>query len=224
MSEFKTLSILTQSGEQIPVEIALTPLEINNEIFVLSTISNISEWKAYEKKLTFMAHHDALTGVANRIQFEEFAKKSLLRAIRNRQFMAIFMIDIDGFKTVNDTLGHETGDLLLQAVSKRILSILRDVDILARLGGDEFAVVIDDVKAESDCITVAKKIVEAMHEPLIIQNINRINTVSIGVAIFPEAGDSIPVLLKNADFALYTVKKSGRNNFSLFKKPDQSPA
>lgn len=180
-------------------------------------IGHVFERKISKNYLDFMAHHDSLTGVSNRIQFETVAKKSLAHAIRYNKLMAIFMLDLDCFKTVNDSLGHEIGDLLLQNVTKRFLSVLRQVDLLARWGGDEFAIIIDDLEKKDDALVVAKKLVEVMRQPFMLKENEVIIAASIGIALFPDAGNSVELLKRNADAALYKAKKTGGDRFFLWE-------
>lgn len=183
-------------------------------------IGRIFERKISKNHLNFIAHHDSLTGVSNRIQFDAVAKKALAYAIRYHKLMAILLMDLDFFKTVNDSLGHEIGDLLLQGVTKRFLSVLRDADTLARFGGDEFAVIIDHIEKQEDVLFVANKLIEAMHQPFMLKENEITISVSIGVAIYPDAGNTLELLKRNSDSALYKAKKAGRDRFFVYKRDE----
>ncbi len=186
--------------------------------FLHRSIRYAMERKATEQRLAYLAHYDQLTGLANRTAFRQYVSQALSRAHRSSSTTspAILLLDLDRFKTVNDTLGHDIGDQLLSAVADRITSAVRNSDMVARLGGDEFAVLIDDIKKEEQLATPAQRIIEALGAPLSLEGHELHVTTSIGIAIFPENGDSIEELLKNADSAMYRAKENGRNNYQFF--------
>lgn len=174
--------------------------------------------KAQADEIEFMAYHDHLTGIYNRAQFEEFGIQSVIAAERNNEKVAIILIDLDGFKHINDSLGHTTGDLLLKAIASRFELMMRKSDMLARIGGDEFAVIIHTFKNTNAVEFIAQKILRSTAEPLMIDG-NKINiTASIGISIYPESGSDMPELMQQADIALYKAKEHGKNTFCVFEK------
>ena len=176
------------------------------------------ELEQSHKDLAHMARHDKLTGLPNRMLFGERLHQSLIRARRDRSMMALMFIDLDRFKYVNDTFGHETGDLLLIHVANCIKSTLREADTVARMGGDEFTAIISTITHEEDAILVAKKIVDQLKQPLTINKCTCEIGASIGISIFPLHAENTEALLKRADVAMYCVKEGGRNNYLVYKK------
>ncbi|MBF0154567.1 MAG: diguanylate cyclase [Magnetococcales bacterium] len=171
-----------------------------------------------EEKLRFMAHHDPLTGLPNRVLFLELLERTLARAQREQKTLAVLFMDLDRFKQVNDSLGHDIGDMLLREVSRRIRSCLRDADTLARLGGDEFVLLLSVVTDGDAVALVARKIIDALNEPFELKgNTCRIGS-SVGAALFPKSGHTPEELVKRADMAMYAVKKRGRNDFQMYEE------
>lgn len=174
------------------------------------------------KELDYLARHDKLTGLPNRMLFQERLQQNLIRARRERTMMAVLFIDLDRFKYVNDTFGHETGDILLVKVATAIQSLLRAVDTVARMGGDEFTVILSDVHQETDVTLVAEKIIEQLQTPFhILDNVCEIGA-SIGISLFPVHASDTETLLKKADVAMYHVKEQGRNNFRIYDRGMES--
>ncbi|MBF0142229.1 MAG: diguanylate cyclase [Magnetococcales bacterium] len=186
------------------------------EAFLVSmanTLAGLIERKRGEERLRHLAHHDVLTGLPNRQLFREILVKHIARSRRDRGCLALLFLDLDRFKGINDSLGHEVGDLLLQEVSQRIKSCLRESDLVARLGGDEFTVVLPDISGQGDAALVCRKIIEKVQLPFQLRG-NQCNIgVSIGVALFPDHGPDSEALLKGADEAMYRVKRGGRNGY-----------
>lgn len=174
--------------------------------------------KKQESKIKHMAYHDYLTGIPNRLQFEQIASQALARAKRYQKKLAILMMDLDQFKIVNDTLGHGAGDLLLKQVVKRFEVILREDDTLARLGGDEFALVAEEINESEQASMVAQRLMQSLKEPFFLNHHETHITISIGIAIYPDAGEDISELMRNADLALYRAKEMGKNNFQYFER------
>lgn len=173
----------------------------------------IKEIESQRKELERLAHHDCLTNLPNRLQFEESLKREVARSIRHGSKLALLFIDIDNFKSINDTMGHHIGDQLLIKVSMRLKSALRANDFIARLGGDEFAIIMTDFEQEHHAGVVARKIMNVLKKPHTIDNYEMTATASIGVALFPQSGEDAQTLLKNADIAMYRAKDSGKNNY-----------
>lgn len=173
--------------------------------------------KATEQRLAYMAHYDELTGLANRTAFRQRAIQSLAKSARKSGVRpAILLLDLDRFKIVNDTLGHDVGDLLLREVASRIQLALRDTDMVARLGGDEFAVLVDDIGVEEHAAAPAQRIIEFLAPVMRLEEHELYITTSIGIAIYPKNGQTIEDLLKNADSAMYRAKEGGRNSYQFF--------
>jgi len=165
-----------------------------------------------EEQLAYMATHDALTGLPNRRLFNDRLNVALAHAHRNRQKLAVMLLDLDHFKEVNDTLGHSVGDRLLQAVGGRLTSLLRESDTVARMGGDEFMLICPEIAQAGDATKVAPKILEAVREPFEFDDHELHITTSIGIALYPEDGEDVDTLMKNADIAMYRAKDRGRDN------------
>ncbi len=168
------------------------------------------------KKLHFQAHHDALTGLANRVLLFDRLKQGIQKAKRKKNRLALLYLDLDHFKEINDSLGHETGDTVLLQVTKILQESIRNVDTIARLGGDEFAIVIDDLNNKLDVIAIAEKIIENIAKPIFIDHHPLYVSSSIGISLFPEDSDDCNNLLKYADSAMYKAKAEGRNNFQFY--------
>ena len=177
---------------------------------------DVSERKAAEERLAFLAHHDALTGVPNRLLLMDRLVQSIAHAKRRNRYTALLFVDIDYFKKVNDTHGHATGDELLKAVAERLSAAVRPGDTVARLGGDEFIVALDDVAEANDVATVSKKIVASFADKFTIGGNELAVTCSIGASLFPVDGESPDELLRNADKAMYKAKELGRNNIQFY--------
>lgn len=169
-----------------------------------------------EATIRYQAHHDLLTGLPNRALFNDRLPLALAHARRNHSMLAVMFLDLDRFKTINDTLGHAVGDRLLQEVAQRLLSCLRDEDTVSRWGGDEFTILLPQINHVEDAAITAQRILEALKPAFNLQGHELYVTSSIGVAIYPQDGDDCQTLLKNADAALYQVKEQGRNNFQIY--------
>jgi len=172
--------------------------------------------KHNEERLESAALHDALTGLANRQLLDDRVSLAIAHARRNKSAMAVLYLDLDGFKEVNDELGHDGGDALLKAVAQRLVAAGRAVDTTARLGGDEFGLVLWQIASPGDAAGVAAKVIEAISQPYDIGGRAVRVTLSVGVAIYPAHGEDAATLLKSADLALHEVKHSGKNAYRVF--------
>jgi len=177
---------------------------------------DITERKAAEEQLKYLASHDTLTDLPNRALFNDRLNHALSLAKRNQQQIAVIFLDLDNFKMVNDTLGHEKGDELLIEVARRVIKCLRKSDTVARIGGDEFAFVMENINSRQDIIQVIQKILDTISAPILIGGYVWNITPSIGITLFPEDGEDAETLLKKADIAMYEVKEKGKNNFHFF--------
>jgi diguanylate cyclase (GGDEF)-like protein/PAS domain S-box-containing protein len=178
---------------------------------------DITDRKKVEERLFQLAHYDMLTGLPNRFLFYDRLKQALAQANRNASIFGVMFIDIDRFKYINDTLGHEVGDKLLQRISERLVKAVRSNDTVGRLGGDEFAVVLSNLANSADAVTVAQKILKDFNEPFDIGGGTEIYvTGSIGITIYPTDSTDHDALLKNADLAMYRAKENGGNTYDLY--------
>lgn len=180
--------------------------------------SDITRMKESEERLERMAHFDPLTSLPNRLLFRDRLQQALMRADRERTSAALMFLDLDGFKDVNDTLGHRVGDKLLADVAGRILKCVRKGDTVARLGGDEFTVVMSGIMETTQVIGIAHRIIEAFRRPIRLEGNEVFITASIGVSLYPHDGSDVDQLLKSADTAMYHAKEQGKNNFQFFSQ------
>jgi diguanylate cyclase (GGDEF)-like protein/PAS domain S-box-containing protein len=182
---------------------------------VHATVVDISDRKRAEEQIEFHAYHDVLTHLPNRKLFTDRLRHSMTRSKRTGRSVAVMFIDIDHFKTINDTLGHTAGDELLLEMSRRLRDCVREDDTVARLGGDEFTVILAELREPEDAIQVAQKILESVQEPITIGNMPIVVTASVGIALYPVDGSDPESLLRNADSAMYRAKEAGRNTYQL---------
>jgi len=178
--------------------------------------SDISEQKENVARIEHLAYHDPLTGLPNRHALNARLDQSIAEARRNEHMLAVMFIDLDRFKTINDSLGHDVGDQLLVAVAQRLRAVLRESDTVARLGGDEFVIVVTGMVGPEDAARVAEKVVAQVGEPLVLAGHVLHTSPSIGIGIFPADGADRDTLMKNADAAMYHAKQHGRNGFHFF--------
>jgi diguanylate cyclase (GGDEF)-like protein/PAS domain S-box-containing protein len=178
--------------------------------------SDITKLKESQEKLDHLAHHDALTGLPNRLLFHDRLQHAMVRAARGAEQLAVIFIDLDRFKNVNDTLGHHVGDELLKQVAKSLSACLRDGDTLARLGGDEFIVLLEDIGGERGARMVAEKLMRLFEQPVLVSDYELFVTGSVGISLFPQDADDLNVLIRNADVAMYQAKARGRNGYAFY--------
>ncbi len=178
--------------------------------------AEIGERKLAEGRARHLADHDALTGLPNRRILEDRLTQALALSYRNRKHTAAMFIDLDRFKTINDSLGHAVGDQLLKAVAERLVNQLREGDTVCRIGGDEFVVVLPEITRGADAAHVAQKIIETLSDPVVLDGRDITVTPSIGISVFPEDGGDAETLIRNADAAMYHAKEMGRSNYQFF--------
>jgi diguanylate cyclase (GGDEF)-like protein/PAS domain S-box-containing protein len=183
-----------------------------------SQIGQFLQRKRAEERIQYLATHDGLTGLPNRVMFSQLVNAAIRTARRHRRQLAVLFIDLDRFKAVNDTLGHEAGDRLLQEIAARFRECLRESDVVARLGGDEFVVLLQEVNEAEQVATVARKILSAAIKPVTILAQECRVTASIGICVYPEAAQDEQSLMKNADIAMYRAKEDGKNNFQFYSE------
>jgi diguanylate cyclase (GGDEF)-like protein/PAS domain S-box-containing protein len=177
---------------------------------------DITDRKTAEERVQYLAYYDALTGLANRTLLQDRLAKALAGARRRKDKVAILFVDLDGFKIINDSLGHSVGDLLLQEVAERLKKWAREQDTVARLGGDEFLIMLTHVKDAADAAVAAERLMDAMTAEFLVQGRSLSIGCSVGISIFPEHGADGETLIKNADAAMYSAKENGRNRFQFF--------
>jgi diguanylate cyclase (GGDEF)-like protein/PAS domain S-box-containing protein len=193
-------------------------LERTNELTVANAQlqKEIFERMQAEQRIWHVAHHDALTGLPNRTLLHDRLDQALAQALRDRHRVGVMFLDLDRFKSINDSLGHAAGDELLKQVALRLAGAVRAVDTVSRLGGDEFIVILRELSGPDDAVLVAEKIIGALAAPIVALDHELHVTPSIGISIFPDDGTEVLQLMKNADTAMYHAKASGRNNFQFF--------
>jgi diguanylate cyclase (GGDEF)-like protein/PAS domain S-box-containing protein len=210
-----------KNGEIFWGELSASYADFDGESCVISYIRDISEAKADEEKIRSLAFYDTLTGLPNRRLLGERLRQALISSIRSGSKHALLFVDLDGFKSLNDTLGHHIGDLLLQETARRISSCVREVDTVARLGGDEFVIVLEDLSqiaeiAAAQARTVGGKILSAVDQPFLLEGRECHTTSSMGITVFGNQSESINEVLEQADIAMYQAKAAGRNAMFFF--------
>ncbi len=212
----------TPDGQSFDI-VATSIKNLDGSISKMEVIRNVTDSKQVQRHiekqqelLQYQAHHDALTGLANRVLFSDRLKQAMKKSKRNKTVLALLFIDLDHFKEINDSLGHNIGDEVLKEVSKRLHSVIRDEDSLSRLGGDEFTVIVEGLEHEQSASTSARKILDALSQPFNLGGHMMYVSCSIGISLFPRDGESIEDIIKFADSAMYKAKKEGRNNFQFY--------
>jgi diguanylate cyclase (GGDEF)-like protein/PAS domain S-box-containing protein len=206
--------------ERIPVELNATLIRDAKDgaSGLVLVLYDLTERKRYEEKLRHNAVHDHLTDLPNRTLFFDRLSMALAQAQRDSHLVAIIMLDLDEFKKVNDTQGHNAGDRLLQGVAARLTHMFRRSDTIARLGGDEFVLLLPDLPHAEVARNVAERIVHCFQKPFDIEGVQIATTASLGVAIFPGDGEDAETLIKNADIAMYRSKDEGRNRYNVYSR------
>jgi len=207
-----------KSGEQFPIEMSISEMVLGGLRYFVGIVRDITERKLAEQKIAHLAHHDYLTNLPNRALFLNNLDQSLLFAERNGHKVAILFLDLDGFKQVNDSLGHDVGDLLLQEVASRLKQTVRASDTVARVGGDEFNFVLNNIESGEHAALVANKIIAVLSEPFDLKGQRCQIGGSIGISVFPDDSDDLEKLIKQADSAMYLAKHSGKNNCKHFRE------
>lgn len=203
-------------GEEFPAEVWLTRTELDGKSVIQATVRDITERKKAEAKILHMAFYDSLTGLANRTLITDHLGQAIAMARRQKKLVAVFFLDLDRFKLINDTLGHTKGDQILKAVAERLKEHTRKSDTLGRHGGDEFTVIIRGLTRVEDISKVADNFFSVFDEPFIVEGETVSFTVSMGISVYPNDGEDAETLIKNADMALYEVKDDGKNSYKLF--------
>jgi diguanylate cyclase (GGDEF)-like protein/PAS domain S-box-containing protein len=204
----------------VSVSVSCVRDEQGRPLYLIGQIEDVTERRALRERLAYAAIHDPLTGLPNRELFMDRLEVALRRTSRGGHHLAVIFLDLDRFKLINDSLGHDVGDQVLSAVADRLSSVMRSSDTLARFGGDEFTVLCDDVGDEADVLEVAQRLVVAMGQPLALSSGEVFVSLSVGIAL-SGAGESGPVVLRNADIAMYRAKERGPARIEMYRADDE---
>lgn len=215
------VEVVTKSGELLTVLATTVPITgPDGRPKTASFVLDITDRKRTEQHLDHLAHHDTLTSLPNRILFHDRLTQALAHARRHGQLAALLFLDLDGFKSINDTWGHDTGDLLLQAVAQRLRACVREDDTVARLGGDEFTVLLPNTGSGDNAAIVARKILEELAGVFAIAGHDLFITASIGISLYPFDGYDPDTLVRGADMAMYRAKGMGKNTCAFYESPE----
>jgi diguanylate cyclase (GGDEF)-like protein/PAS domain S-box-containing protein len=204
----------TRDGHRFSIEASLTRIATTRS--VVCVVRDTTERAVAEEQIRHLAYHDALTGLPNRLLFRDRLTIALQRAQREKQKVAVMFLDLDRFKIINDSLGHDFGDALLQEVGRRISGCLRETDTVSRLGGDEFTILLPSLHDAEDAAKIARKVLAVLRKPMELRGREYHATTSIGIAIYPDDGSDVETLQKNADTAMYGAKEHGRDTYQIY--------
>ncbi len=206
-----------KNGEKFPLELSASEMILGGLRYFIGIVRDITERKQVEKRIAHLAHYDYLTDLPNRALFLEILEHSISLSKRNNYEVAVLFLDLDGFKKINDTLGHDAGDQLLQGVSKRLKETIRTSDTVARVGGDEFILVLNGIKSEKSAAMAANKIIVALSEQFELNGQRCHVGGSIGISMYPDGSKDPETLIKQADDAMYLAKQSGKNTYKFYQ-------
>jgi len=216
MGEAMEVRGLRANGEEFPVEATISRILHAGKPLYPVILSDITKRKSSEEKLRFLANYDQLTSLPNRGLFIQRLDRALAHAKRFNKGLALLYVDLDRFKNINDTLGHDAGDGVLKEVASRLMGCVRKIDTVARLGADEFVLLIEQLTDVRQAGTVGQKLIRNLVEPLLLGGHEYSITASVGISTFPTDGDDSVTLLKNADIAMYRAKEKGKNNVQFY--------
>jgi len=211
--------LIRRDGTETPIEDSVSPIH-DREGHVTGAVivfRDVTEARAMTQQMTYSAQHDFLTGLPNRMLLNDRVTQAIASSSRHQGMVAVLFLDLDGFKQVNDSLGHAVGDKLLQSVAARLTASLRGSDTVSRQGGDEFVVLLSEIARAEDAAFTAKRMLDAVTAPHSIDGHDLYITTSIGISIHPDDGLDGPTLIKNADTAMYRAKEHGRQNYEFFR-------
>jgi diguanylate cyclase (GGDEF)-like protein/PAS domain S-box-containing protein len=210
--------LVRRDGQEVAIEDSIAPIhDAHGKIAgAVVVFHDVTVAQALSRRMAHLAHHDFLTNLPNRVLLNDRIAQGIAASRRNDEPLALLFLDLDNFKHINDSLGHEIGDRLLQSVTQRLLGAVRGSDTVSRLGGDEFVILLNHDQSDNHVATAAEKICRALAIPHAIDQHELYATSSIGISLFPADGDDAATLIKNADTAMYHAKEHGRNNFQFF--------
>ena len=214
----------TMSGARFPVQVAFNEMSMEGERHYVGIVRDISQWHEAQQRIHHMAHHDALTGLPNRVLLEDRLRQAVERAKREKGRLAVLFVDLDRFKNINDSLGHHVGDRVLCEVARRLSGAVRSSDTVARMGGDEFVVLLPQIAALEDAELVAHKILHVLEAPIDDGGHELRVTASVGVAPYPECGEDPATLMRHADSAMYHAKEAGRSTYRVYGPDGRAPS
>ena len=217
--EFANHTILMdRKGSSLAIEFSAAPIRDRNDVVigVVLVFRDVSYKRSLLKELAHQAQHDALTGLPNRHWFNKSLSQALIQSRSKTGMLAVMFLDLDRFKLINDTMGHNLGDQLLKKVAERVGQTLRTGDILARLGGDEFLILLSDIRNDQEVVSVSERILKVFTQPIVIEDNEVYMSTSIGISLYPRDGSDMETLVKQADTAMYLAKEKGRNNYQFF--------
>jgi diguanylate cyclase (GGDEF)-like protein/PAS domain S-box-containing protein len=203
-------------GSEVDVELASTPLHLHGQDNLLIVTRDVTERKRYESQLKHQATHDSLTGLANRTLFNDRLRHATASSKRFARPFALAFLDLDGFKLVNDSFGHEAGDAVIREVASRLVGTVRDVDTVARLSGDEFVVLFEDLESTETLTHMMDRVLPAVSKPFVLGGDEIVLTCSAGLSVYPSDGEDGDAVLRNADTAMYRAKEKGGNTFEYY--------
>lgn len=215
-TRFFETTLHTSFGKVLPLECLVSRFDVDEKPYLLFTASDVTERKKAAEHIAFLANHDALTQLPNHSLLRDSLTQAIALADRLHTQVALLQLDLDNFKTINELFGHTVGDELLKEVAQRLGECVHDANVLARQGGDEFLIMMPDLRGAVAVTSMAEKILERLAEPFFIEEHELAISVSIGVALHPEDGNTFDTLLKNADTAMYQAKQAGRNTYRFF--------
>lgn len=208
--------IMINANEIIEVQQEIEALTSKNMLFITGIVQDISHKKQTEKQIHRLAYFDHLTGLANRSYYQERMEDIIKSATHRKSQFAFMFIDLDGFKGINDRFGHHVGDQFLQEIAQRLKHVAREIDFIVRLGGDEFCIILNNIADEASVTEIAKRCLQRINQPLVIDNHQIIPQASIGIALFPKHGTTEAELLKAADIAMYLAKQMGKQRYIFY--------
>jgi diguanylate cyclase (GGDEF)-like protein/PAS domain S-box-containing protein len=207
----RELEVQRKDGGIVPIELSVSDIVQNHSHQIIGVVRHIGERKKTEERLQHLASHDPLTGLPNRGLFDDRLGHAIALAERADNLLGLLYIDLDGFKPINDTLGHEAGDVVLKVISQRLQGIVRNSDTVARIGGDEFNIIVENMTNDTLIHFIADRVRDSVAEPIDVNGEEVQVTASIGLAVYPRDGKDMPALVQKADQAMYSAKKLGKN-------------